>query len=464
MSTDTSRSSAVRTPGGPAVDPGQEAVGTTRRRVALASFVGTTVEYYDFYLYATAAALVFGPTFFPEQTPGVAVIASFATYGVGFVARPVGGIVAGHLGDRLGRKRMLVASLLLMGVASTLIGVLPSYETAGTWAVAGLVLLRLVQGLAAGAEWGGSALLGVEHAPPGRKGLFGSFTQMGSAGGMLLATGAFTLVRTAAGPEAFLDWAWRVPFLFSAVIVAVGLVIRLGVEDAAEFRAIRDRGEIERFPLLTVLRLHKRAVLVTAGLRLVQPALYSILTTYSLTYLASGRGEAGQEAGLRAVLIVSAVSVVTTPLWGWASDELGRRPLAIGSAIGIGVLIWPFFAFLDAGPLVLLPLVVGIGMNVFHDSIYGPQAGWFAEQFPTGARYSGMSLGYQVGSIFSVGLTPLLAAVFLELGGGSPWIICAYVGGYAVLSVVAALFAVDPTSDARRERRRAVRAGQGRAS
>jgi MFS family permease len=392
-------------------------------------------------------------------TPAVGVIASFATYGVGFVARPLGGIVGGHLGDRIGRKKLLVASLVLMGIASTLIGVVPSAGTIGIGAVVALVFLRLLQGVAAGAEWGGSALLSVEHAPERYRGLFGSFTQMGSAGGMLLATGVFTLVRTLLGPEVFLAWGWRLPFLFSAVIVAVGLVIRLGVQDAPSFTALRESGRTERYPVLQAIRHHPRAILVTAGLRLVQPALYSILTTFSLTYLGSVRGDEGSSAGLSAVLVISAVSLVSTPFWGWLSDRVGRRVLTIWSAIGIAVLVWPFFAFLDAGPLVLLPLVAGIGMCVFHDSIYGPQAAWFAEQFPTGRRYSGVSLGYQIGSIFSVGLTPLLAAVFVELGGGSPWILCAYIGVYGVLSVVAALFAVDPRADARRGAAPAVPAG-----
>ncbi|WP_316307797.1 MFS transporter [Clavibacter michiganensis] len=449
-----SAASTTTPPEAPSAPEAPEApadVSRRRRRVLTASFIGTTVEYYDFYLYATASALVFGSQFFPNQTPAVGLLSSFAAYGVGFLARPIGGIVAGHLGDRIGRKRMLVYSLVLMGVASTLIGVLPTYATIGLASVVGLVLLRLVQGIAAGAEWGGSALLSVEHAPAHRRGLFGAFTQMGSAGGMLLATGVFAATRFGLGEERFLAWGWRLPFLLSAVLVAVGLVIRLRVEDAAEFRDIKAAGAVERFPLGVVLRRHPRAVLITAGLRLVQPALYSILTVYTLSYLASTRGDSG--VALTAVLIVSALSVLTTPLWGWISDRVGRRRLTIASAAGIGILIWPFFAFLDSGPLLLLPLVFALGMNVFHDSIYGPQAAWFAEQFPTGVRYSGVSLGYQVGSIFSVGLTPLLAVLFLQWGGGSPWILCAYIGLYAVLTIAAALAAEDPAREAIAARR-----------
>ena len=411
------------------------------RRVLTAAFVGTTVEYYDFYLYATAAALVFGPTFFPNVSPVVGLIASFATYGVGFVARPMGGVVAGHLGDRIGRKKLLVASLLLMGVASTAIGLLPSYESIGIAAVVGLAALRMLQGIAAGAEWGGSALLSVEHAPAHRRGLYGSFTQMGSAGGLLLATGVFFGVQTIMGEDAFLAGGWRIPFLLSAILVAVGLVIRLRLEDSPEFVAVAEEGRTEKLPVVTVLRHHSRSVLVTAGLRLVQPALFSILTTYILTYLADHRGDSGP--ALKSVLIVSALSIASTPLWGFVSDRVGRRPLAIASSVGIAIFIWPFFAFLDHGPLVLLPLVVFLGMNVLHDSIYGPQAAWFAEQFPTEVRYTGVSLGYQLGSILSVGLTPLLAVWFVSIGDGSPWLLCAYLNVFAVLSIIAALVAKD---------------------
>lgn len=417
-----------------------------RRRVFAASFIGTTVEWYDFYLYASSAALVFGTVFFPVTTPAVGLISAFATYGVGFAARPIGGIIAGHLGDRIGRKRLLVASLLLMGVATFLIGLLPGWSAWGIGAVVALVVLRLAQGLSAGAEWGGSALLSVEHAPAGRKGLWGSFTQMGSAGGLLLATGAIALARFGFGEDAYLAWGWRVPFLASAVLVVIGLIIRLGVEEPPEFSRLRDAGEVRRFPVLTVLRRNPRGVLVTAGLRLVQPAFFSILTVYSLSYLTLKRGDSG--AAITSLLIVGALSLVSTPIWGWASDRWGRRRIAIAAAAGIGVFVWPLFRFLDTGPLLLLPLVFAVGMNVLHDAIYGPQAGWFAEQFPTETRFSGVSLGYQVGSIFSNGLTPLLAVVLVEWGGGSPWILCVFIGVYAALSIVAAAFAVDNVRDA----------------
>ena len=426
---------------------GTQSPGATQsgRRVLAASLIGTTIEWYDFYLYAQAAALVFSATFFPESTPAIALISAFATYGVGFAARPLGGIIAGHLGDRIGRKQLLVASLVLMGVSTFLIGLLPGYATIGIWSVIGLVVLRLLQGISSGAEWGGSALLSVEHAPAGRRGFWGSFTQAGSAGGMLLATGAVWGTQGLVGVEAFADWAWRVPFLASAVLVVIGLIIRLGVEEAPEFRQLRDAGAVRRLPVLEVLKRHPRGLLVTVGLRLVQPAWFSIITVYSLSYLQSHRDDS--TSGVQALLIVSAFSLVSTPLWGWLSDRIGRRRIAIAAALGIGVAVWPFFAFLDHGPLALLWLVFFVGTNVLHDAIYGPQAAWFAEQFPTDLRYSGVSLGYQVGSIFSAGLTPLLAVVMVEAGGGSPWILCVFIGVYAVLTSVAAFFAKDGVRD-----------------
>ncbi|ALU38477.1 MFS transporter [Kocuria flava] len=416
-----------------------------KKRVLSSAFVGTTIEWYDFYLYGTAAALVFNKQFFPSDSELGSLLASFATFAIAFFVRPLGGIVAGHLGDRIGRKALLVASLLTMGVASTLIGALPTFATAGWFAVAALVTLRLLQGLSAGAEWGGSALLSVEHAPASRRGLFGSFTQIGSAAGMLLATGAFALVQLLLTDEQFQAFGWRLPFLASALLVAIGLLIRLGVDDAEEFRELRARDEVATSPVRQVLREGRRGVLVTIGLRTVQPALYSVLTVYTLTYLADRRGDSS--AGLIAILVASAVGLASGPFWGWLSDRWGRRRLAVVSAAATAVLIWPYFLFLDLGPLVLLPLVYLVVMNWLHDSIYGPQAAWFAEQFPVHLRYSGVSLGYQVGTIVSGGMTPFIAAALLALGGGSPWLICAYVGVLAALSVVAALAAADPVTD-----------------
>lgn len=421
------------------------------RRVALASFIGTTVEWYDFYIYSTAAALVFKTEFFPSSTDSLSgLLGAFAAYGVGFFARPLGGVVAGHFGDRIGRKHVLVYSLILMGVATVLTGLLPTYAVAGAWSTILLVALRLLQGLATGAEWGGASLLSVEHAPARRKGLFGTFTQIGSAAGMLLASSAFVLVRATATSEQFLGWAWRLPFLASVVLVAIGIVVRVRIEEPQEFLDLRSAGRIQKNPVWQTLRAHPRGVLVTIGLRLVQPAMYSILTTYALSYLVLKRDDS--TSGLTSVLVASAVAILTTPFWGWLSDRVGRRVPAIFAIVGIGVLVWPFFLFLDHGDLAFLPLVVTVGLAVFDGAIYGPGAAWFAEQFPAEVRYSGVSIGYQIGTLLSGGLTPFIATYLLGVGHGSPWLISAFISFYAVLSLVAALAAKDPVRAAARTR------------
>ncbi len=432
-------------PQGPPGTPAQQPRIRDKKRVLTSAFVGTTIEWYDFYLYGTAAALVFNDQFFPASSPVAGTLGAFATFAVGFVARPLGGLIAGHLGDRIGRKSLLVASLLIMGVASTLIGLLPTYASIGAAAVVGLVILRLLQGLACGAEWGGSALLSVEHAPRHLRGFFGSFTQVGSAAGMLLATSAFAITQALTTTAQFESYGWRIPFLASGILVVVGLYIRLGVEDAPAFRQLKSDDLTLKTPARELFRNNKRGLFVTMGLRMAQPALFAILTVYTIGYIADRRGDT--TSGVTAVMICSAVGLASGPLWGWASDRWGRRPIAVASVIGIGALIWPYFWFLNNGSLVLLPLVMIFAMNLFHDSVYGPQAAWFAEQFPVRVRYTGVSLGYQIATILSGGLTPVIAAALLIVGGNEPWLICAYISVLAVVSLVAARAAKDPAGD-----------------
>ncbi len=419
---------------------------TAPRSVALGSMVGTTIEWYDFYLYATATALVFKPLFFPNVSATAGALASFATYAAGFGARPIGAIIAGHLGDRLGRKAVLVGALLLMGVTTAAIGVLPTYAQVGLLAPALLATLRVLQGLAVGAEWGGAALLSVEHAPPGRRGLYGSFTQLGSPAGMLLATAVFYLVREVTGEDAFLDAGWRIPFLLSAVLVIIGLLIRVRLTDAAIFGRLRERGHIARLPVVEVLRTQPRNVLLTIGLRLSQISLFVLLTTYSLSYLQDEFGK-GSSVGLVAVLISSALGLVSTPLWAWLSDRVGRRrPYLFGAAGGL-VALALFFLAAESGSKVAVVVVIVLGVNVMHDAMYGPQAAWFAELFDTRVRYSGSSLGYQIGAVLSGGFAPLIAAALLTAGGGSPWLIVAYFAVLSVLTIAAAGSARDTYRD-----------------
>ncbi|WP_224402005.1 MULTISPECIES: MFS transporter [Pseudonocardia] len=410
--------------------------GATPRRAAVASLVGTTIEWYDFYLYATAAALVFAPLFFTDADPATGVLASFATYAAGFGARPIGAVVAGHLGDRIGRRAVLVGSLVLMGVATTLIGLLPTYPTVGLLAPVLLVVLRLAQGLAVGAEWAGAVLMAVEHAETERRrGLFGSFPQIGSSAGMLLASGVYTAVLAIAGREAFLAGAWRIPFLLSAVLVVVGLAIRLTLADPAVFTAARDAGTLSRRPVLEVLRTDWRTVLLTVGSRIAQNSVYILATTFALTYLARGDSGAAEGAGLTAVIIASAIGLFSTPLWAVLSDRVGRKPVYLAGAIGAPLFLGAFFLLLDTGSTVLVVVAMVVLVNLFHDAMYGPQAAWYGELFDTRLRYSGASLGYQIGSVIG-GTTPLVATALLYAGGGTPWLIWGYFGVLFAICVV----------------------------
>jgi MFS family permease len=408
--------------------------------------IGTTIEWYDFYLYATASALVFKPLFFPHISPTAGTLASFATYAAGFGARPIGAIVSSQCGDRMGRKAILVGALLVMGLVTTMIGVLPTYAEAGLVAPALLAALRVVQGLAVGAEWGGAAVLSVEHAPPGRRGLFGSFTQLGSPAGMLLATSIFYLTRKITGAAGFLAFGWRIPFLLSVILVGIGLFVRLKVTDAEIFERVKERDELARVPVLEVLRTDWRNVVITTGLRLSQIALFVLLTTYSLTYLQDSFGK-GNSVGLIAVLISSVIGLISTPGWALLSDRVGRRPPYLFGALAGVVALALFFVAAGSGSAIAVVLAIVFGVNIVHDAMYGPQAAWFAELFDTRVRYSGSSLGYSIGAVLSGGFAPLIAASLLVVGGGSPWLIVGYFAVLAAITVTAAYVARETHAD-----------------
>ncbi|MEN3280292.1 MAG: transporter, family, shikimate and dehydroshikimate transport protein [Solirubrobacteraceae bacterium] len=410
------------------------------RAVLLASTIGSVIEWYDFFIFATAMALVFKPLFFPNISPTAGTLALLTTYAAGFVARPIGAVISGHLGDRIGRKAVLVASLLVMGMSTAAIGALPTYAQAGVLAPILLTTLRIVQGLAVGGEWGGAALLSVEHAPAGRRGLLGGFVQLGTPAGMLLATSTYLATRALVGEQAFVDWAWRLPFLASLALVALGLGVRLRVHDAEVFQTIKLRRHTARRPVIEVLRTQPRTVTLTIGLRLSQTALYYLLTTYSLVYLKS-HFSGGGDIGLVAIMIASGVGLLSDPLWGYVSDRVGRRPpVLFGSALGVVALVL-FFVAADAGSEIGVVLAVVLGLAVVHDAMYSPHAAWFAELFSTNVRYSGASLGYQVGAALGGGFAPLIAAALLIAGNGSPKLIVAYFAGLSILTFASALLA-----------------------
>ncbi|MEU5865613.1 MULTISPECIES: MFS transporter [unclassified Nonomuraea] len=403
---------------------------TSIKRIVAASLIGTTIEWYDFFLYGSAAALVFNKLFFPESDPLTGTLLSFLTYAVGFVARPLGGLVFGHFGDRLGRKTLLVVSLLMMGAATFLIGCLPTYATLGSSAALLLTALRLVQGFALGGEWGGAVLIVSEHGDTARRGFWASWPQAGAPGGNLLATGVLAVLAAWQSDEAFLSWGWRVPFLLSGVLVMVGLWIRLTISESPVFRQAEPEPTA---PIMGVLRHHRKDVLTAIGARLAENISFYLLTVFVITYAKNAKID--NSTVLSAVLVASAVHFVTIPMWGALSDRLGRRPIYLAGAAGIGVWIFAFFPLVDTGNFLAITLAVTVGL-LFHGMMYGPQAAFFAELFGTRTRYTGVSIGAQLSAIVAGALAPLIAVALLKSYSSSVPI-SVYLGLAAVLTLVA---------------------------
>lgn len=403
------------------------------RRVVLASFVGTTIEWYDFFLYGTAAALVFNKLFFTNLEPLAGTMAAFGTYAVGFFARPLGGIVFGHYGDKIGRKSMLVTTLMMMGIATVLIGLLPTYNQIGIWAPILLVLLRFVQGFGVGGEWGGAVLMAVEYSRAGRRGFHASWVQAGVPVGMLLANGVFMLV-SSMDEAAFLSWGWRIPFLLSILLLVVGMFIRVKIMESPVFTQAKAEDPGPKVPILAVLREHPRNVVLAMGARFAENAYFYIFTVLVLSY---GYQHLGMDkAGLlNAVMLGSAVQLVAIPAFGALSDRLGRRPVYLGGAFFLLLFAFPFFWLIGTREPVLVILAVVIGL-IGHSAMYGPQAAFFSELFGTRVRYSGASLGYQLASPLAGGLAPLIATALLGWSMGEPWPVALYLIGMAVITLV----------------------------
>ena len=404
--------------------------------MALASAIGTTIEWYDFFLYGTAAALVFNRLFFPTLDSLAGTLSAYGTFAVGFVARPLGGAVFGHFGNRLGRKTMLVWSLAIMGVATALIGLTPTYAQVGIWAPVLLVVLRFVQGFGVGGEWGGAVLLAVEHSGGERRGFHGSWPQMGVPGGLLLSTGVFAALSSWLPEPAFLAWGWRVPFLLSVVLVGVGLFIRLRILESPSFEKLKDaRGE-SRTPLLDVFRDHPREVVIGMGMRFAQNVIFYIYTVFVLSY---GEKTLGYPRGvmLRGVMIASFIGLFATPFWSHLSHRIGRRPIYLAGCVFSLAFAFPFFWLVERGPA-FVPVAMILAMNVGHDMMYGPMAATLSELFGTRVRYSGASLTYQLTSVVSGGVAPFIATVLLASYGSSA--VATYVVACCVVTVVATWF------------------------
>ncbi len=405
------------------------------RRVALSSLLGTVIEYYDFLLYGTMAALAFGPLFFPGDDPVTGTIAAFGTLAAGYVARPLGGAVFGHFGDRLGRKSMLVLTMVLMGAASFLIGVLPTYDTIGVAAPVLLVLFRVVQGVAIGGEWAGATLMVVEHADPRRRGLWSGVMQMGSPLGFLLSTVAVALV-SALPRDAFLEWGWRLPFLFSAVLLAVGLYVRLSVTESPLFRQAAGRDTAARpagMPLAGVLR-RPRTLLLACGVGIGPFALTALVSTYMLTY-ATGIGYTTAQV-MTGLVFTSLAGLAAIPLFSALSDRVGRRAVVLGGATGIVVLAFPVYALVDTRTPALLVTGMVLGQLV-QSAMYAPLGPLLAELFGTRVRYTGASLGYQLAALAGGGFTPLVAGALLaDRAGSAPLAVLAVVCGLVTAAAI----------------------------
>jgi MHS family metabolite:H+ symporter-like MFS transporter len=412
-------------------DPGRKL-----RKVVTSSTIGAMVEWYDFFLYGVVAGLVFNKLYFPSTDPLVGTLLAYATFAAGFVARPLGGIIFGHFGDTLGRKRMLVLTLMIMGVATTAIGLIPTYEQIGVWAPILLLICRIAQGIGLGGEWGGAVLMTFESAPPRRRGFFASLPQTGMSLGLVLASGIIAALSFGLSDADFLAWGWRIAFLFSAVMVLIGSYMRTHVEESPEFAAAQ-RGKRERQPLpfVTMLRQYPRVVLACMGARFIDGVFFNVFGVYSLSYLTQTLQLSRNDA-LLGVLIGAGVMTLFIPLWGAVSDRVGR-PLVYGTgALLAGLSAFPAFWLMQhsGGNVMLVWAAIIIPFGIFHAAVFGTMSSMFSEVFDPSVRYTGISFVYQFAGVFAGGLTPIVATWLNAKGGGDPWYLCAYVLAIGILS------------------------------
>jgi metabolite-proton symporter len=422
------------------VEPDSKTGRVQVRRAALASAVGTTIEWYDFFLYNTAAALVFPHLFFPASSAYAGAMQSFATYAVGFAARPVGAAIFGHWGDRIGRKATLIVTLLLMGISSGVVGMLPGTSAIGFAAPLILVLLRLVQGIAIGGEWSGSVLLAMEWGDQKKRGLLGSSAQIGVPVGLVLGTGGMTLLSATLSPADFDSWGWRLPFLASLILVAVGLVIRLKILETPMFAKLVEKGETAKTPVLDAIRHHWREILLSSGVRFSEQMPFYLFTSYVLIYVVA-RHDFSKTFVLNAVLVGAALELLMIPLFSQLSDRYGRKKVYLCGVVLTALIAFPYFAILTNGGHALVFVIVVVSF-IPHALQYGPQAALIGESFPTHLRYGGAGLGYQLASVFAGGPAPLLATWLLHQTG-TPYSISGYIVLSAIVSVLCVIWLKD---------------------
>jgi len=402
--------------------------------IAFASAIGTTIEWYDFFLYNTMTALVLNKLFFPSSDILISTLLAYVTSFVGFLSRPIGGVIFGHYGDRIGRKTVLILTVLIMGVATFLIGLLPTYATAGVWAPLLLLALRVFQGIGIGGEWGGAVLMAVEHSPEGKRGFYGTWPQIGVPAGLLISAGVVSLL-SFLDNDAFFAWGWRVAFLLSAVLVIIGVYIRLRIMETPAFTQAQQQNKIVAVPVVELFRTHTKNTLLGLGARYIEGVTFNVYGVFLVFYLTNTLHMSRQQA-LSAIMIASAIMIVMLPICGRWSDRLGRRPVFGFASLLIGLLTFPAFWLMGPMSPLLTIIAVAVPFGIVYAAVYGPEAALFSELFDTRVRYTGISFVYQFSGIFASGLTPIIATALLPLGGNKPWLICGYV---LIVSVISAL-------------------------
>jgi MFS transporter, MHS family, shikimate and dehydroshikimate transport protein len=413
--------------------------GKDLRRVLWSSIIGSTIEWYDFLIYAAATSFVFDRLFFASQASNIATIAAFGVYAVGFLSRPLGAIVFGHFGDRVGRKPMLVATIMIMGLGTVLIGMLPTYDQAGIAAPILLVGLRFLQGLGIGGEWAGSVLMVVENTSPKYRGLLGSLVQLGNPLGHIFAISIFsTLSRL---PDAdFLAWGWRIPFLASVTLFAVGIFVRNSINETPAFRRLVSESAIVGIPIVEVLRHHRRAFLVAAGLKLADITYATIGGVFAISYMTK-QLRLSPQVPFTAILVANLLALFTIPLFGWLADKVGRKPLFYAACLFCLVFAFPFFQLLQTKDSLMAILAISAAINFGQMIMFGIGAPWYAELFDPKVRYTGVSFGFQIGAAIGGGLTPVIASGAIIWTGGATWPISLYLITCSLLTMIAVRFA-----------------------
>ncbi len=422
---------------------GGESAGQTSdvRQVLGASFIGTAIEWYDFFIYGTAATLVFGQLFFPTGDPLISTLSALGTFAVGIVIRPLGGIIFGHFGDRLGRKSMLVLTLTMMGAATFFIGLLPTFDQIGVLAPILLVVLRIIQGLGLGGEWGGAALMSVEYAPEDKRGYFGSWPQMGVPAGLVLANGVFLTVATLPN-EQFLAWGWRVPFLLSIILIGVGLFIRVRLLETPAFREVQESQTESQMPIVDVFRNYPKNVFLAIGARVASDGAFYVFTIFILDYATRTLG-LPRPTILLGIVVASIIELFTIPAAGVISDRTGRRPIYLVGTVLMLILAYPYFLLIQTGSVILVVLASVLGLSIAHAMMYGPMTAYFAELFGARVRYSGVSIGYQLAGIIGGGAGPLISTYLVAAAGGAFWPVAVWIAALCIITFVSVLVAAE---------------------